>query len=116
MPPTVHKILVHGLSILKNSTAPIGTFSEEVLESSHKLCKLFRRSCSQKSSRMKKNRDIFQRLLLHSDIRISLLDVQTKKQKQKLPLVVLNMLESQSNNINNNSKSDTDSDSDSVSD
>ena len=92
MPPTVHKILVHSASFIKKSIVPFGCLSEEVLESSHKLCKLYRRVFSQKGSRNKTNRDIFQRLLLHSDPLISLLNISPKKIKQKIPPEVISLL------------------------
>lgn len=93
MPPTVHKILLHGPSVAKKAILPIGRYSEEVLESSHKLSKLFRKSFSMKSSRIRTNEDIFKRLLLCSDPYITLTDRLPKKSsKKKFPSEVLSML------------------------
>ena len=57
----------------------IGYFTEEVLETSHKICKLIRKCFSRKTSRLPTNIDIFQRLLLCSDPFISMLNVAIKE-------------------------------------
>lgn len=51
MPTTVHIILIHGYKIMENLFLPIGMFSEEALESTHKVMKNFRENFSRKSSR-----------------------------------------------------------------
>jgi hypothetical protein len=71
MPPSVHKILIHGSSIIKSFVLPIGILSEEAQESRNKDIKRYRESYSRKSSRININTDIFQRLLLSSDPLIS---------------------------------------------
>ena len=78
MPPSVHKLLIHGPVLTKNSVSPIGQFSEEVLESSHKILKFYRREHSRKISREKTNKDIFLRLLLHSDPLLTLSGISPK--------------------------------------
>ena len=59
MPPTVHKLLIHGAAIAKESLLPIGVLSEEALESRNKDMKKFREHCSRKSSRIFNNEDMF---------------------------------------------------------
>lgn len=71
MPPSVHKISIHGSSIIKSFVSPIGILSEEAQESFNKDIKRYRESYSRKSSRININTDIFQRLLLSSDPLIS---------------------------------------------
>lgn len=67
MPPSVHKVLLHGSSIAKSFTLPIGLLSEEAQESRNKDIKRYREFNTRKSSRININTDIFQRLLLSSD-------------------------------------------------
>ncbi|KAL6420764.1 hypothetical protein ACFW04_013877 [Cataglyphis niger] len=69
MPPTVHKILIHGSSI-KEIILPIGQLSEEALET---------------------NEDLFKRLLLTSDPLISFLQKSSKRQLE-IALDVQNLL------------------------
>lgn len=64
MPPSVHKILLHGSSIIKPFTLPIGILSEEAQELRNKDIKRYREFYSRKSSGININADIFQRLLL----------------------------------------------------
>ena len=67
MSPTLHKVLIHGSSIIGSSNIPVGELSEEALEANHKVIKLFRTHFSRKTSRTNANTDIFHRLLLRSD-------------------------------------------------
>ena len=92
MPPTVHKVLIHGPSVVQKCVVPIGQFSEEVLKSSHRICKLYKKSFSRKSSRSKTNEDIFKRLLLHSDPLISLTAPIKNVKRKKLPEEVFHLL------------------------
>lgn len=92
MPPSVHKVLIHGPSVVQKCILPIGRFSEEVLESSHKICKLYRKSFSRKSSRTNTNEDIFKRLLLNSDPLISMSSSAKCAQNKKMPQEVLDLL------------------------
>lgn len=43
MPPTVHKVLLHGSNIMRKLILPIGYFSEEAQESGNKIFKATRR-------------------------------------------------------------------------
>lgn len=67
MPPTVHKVLVHGADIVKHALVPIGQLSEEAQEARNKEFKKYRQDYSRKMSREKTNEDIFNMLLISSD-------------------------------------------------
>lgn len=67
MSPTVHKILVHGATVIAHSLLPIGQLSEEAAEARNKHFRLFRQNFARKFDRVKCNRDILNRLLLTSD-------------------------------------------------
>lgn len=96
MPPSVHKVLIHGPAIVRDSVLPIGQFSKKVLESSHKLLRSYRRD-HRKISREKTNEDIFLRLHLHSNPYITLSGILPKVQKKKVPVEVTDMLQDQVN-------------------
>lgn len=91
MPPTVHKILIHGAIIIENALLPIGQLSEEAQEASHKFFKKYRESHARKCSRQKTNEDIIHGLLLSSDPIISSMRV-TKRKSTKLNDEVLQLL------------------------
>ena len=71
MPPSLHIILIHGASIIKNSPLPIGKLSEEALETMHKVVRRYRKHHARTASRVKTNEDVFTRLLINSDPKIS---------------------------------------------
>ena len=63
MPPTVHKVLVHGKQILEKCILPPGYFSEEAAESKNKCYKHNRQFHARKSSRKSNLEDIFNRAM-----------------------------------------------------
>jgi hypothetical protein len=67
MPASVHKILVHGASIIRSALLPIGELSEEAQEARNKDYKNFRLSHTRKMSRAKTNEDLFRLLFISSD-------------------------------------------------
>ena len=68
MPPSVHKILLHGESIIKHfAVLPIGQLSEDAQESCNKDYKKFRLYHARKCSRSDTNEDVFHTLLYTSD-------------------------------------------------
>lgn len=94
MPASIHKILAHGSSIISHGLLPIGQMSEEAQEARNKHIKQYREHHSRKCSREETMRDVFFRLLLTSDPKISTLRnpmAQTHK-KKNLSLAVLNLL------------------------
>lgn len=71
MTPTMHKLLLHGATIIDNALLPIGQLSEEAAEARNKHFRSYRQNFSRKFSREECNRDIYQRLLLTSDPLVS---------------------------------------------
>jgi hypothetical protein len=66
MPTSVHKILVHGASIIRAALFPIGELSEEAQEARNKDHKNFRLNHTRKMSRTGTNTDLFKLLLTSS--------------------------------------------------
>lgn len=93
MPPSVHKILIHGPEIVVNALLPIGQLSEEAQEARNKDFKLYRQNFSRKSSRSNTNEDIFNFLLLSSDPIISSLRPLPQKKLRSFSMEVIEMLE-----------------------
>lgn len=79
MTPTLHKILVHGTTIIKHALLPIGQLSEEAAEARNKHFRSYRLDFTRKFSRVLCNKDVFNRLLLTSDPFLS-----CKRKRQKL--------------------------------
>ena len=67
MPPTVHKILDHGIEIIQHFSLPIGFLSEDALEARHKEIRKYRSETSRKNSRMNCLNDVFKRMLQTSE-------------------------------------------------
>jgi hypothetical protein len=65
--PTMHKVLIHGPTIVKYAILPIGQLSEEAAEARNKHFRLYRLNYARKFSRKQCNRDVLNRLLLTSD-------------------------------------------------
>ncbi|GBN65798.1 hypothetical protein AVEN_274813-1 [Araneus ventricosus] len=62
----MHKVLIHGATVIKQGIIPIGQLSEAAV-ARNKHFRLYRPNCSRKFSREICNRDILYRLLLSSD-------------------------------------------------
>lgn len=68
IPTSWHKVLIHGADIINRfENHPIGSLSEEALESSHKYFKSYRCNLARKFSREDNNLDVGNRHLLASD-------------------------------------------------
>ena len=67
MIPNVHKLLIHGPSVVKHFLITIGQLSEDVQESRHKEFRKFRSEYAMKISRVNVNFDILHNLLVSSD-------------------------------------------------
>lgn len=67
MPISMHKILIHGWSVIKESLLPIGELSEEAQEAKNKDIRYFREHHTRKNSRVETNTDLFLRMILSSD-------------------------------------------------
>lgn len=83
MTPTMHKILIHGATIIENSLLPIGQLSEEAQEARNKHFRKYRENFARKFSREECNKDIYYRLLLSSDPLISCMNRSAKKNYSK---------------------------------
>lgn len=66
MPTSVHKILIHGSSIIRATVLPIGELSEEAQEARNKDFRNFRLNHTRKISRIDTNTDLFKWLLITS--------------------------------------------------
>jgi hypothetical protein len=84
MPPTVHKLLIHGADIIENAVLPIGQLSEEAQEARNKDFKRIRECHARKISRSSTNTDILNSLLISSDPFISGLRKMPKSAKQTM--------------------------------
>ena len=73
MPPTVHKVLVHGAELVKHSYISIGMLSEEALEANHKIIRHTRLNYRRKISCESTNKDPVERMILMSEPKISIL-------------------------------------------
>ena len=92
MPPTVHKILIHGPQIIDNALLPIGQLSEEAQEARNKDIKQYRQGHSRKCSRLDTNTDILNHLLISSDPLITSLRKLPPKTFKKFPIEVQHLL------------------------
>lgn len=69
MPVSMHKILIHGPTVIENFNLPIEELSEEVQKAKNKHIRYYRVNThhTRKSSHLKTNKDLFRRLILSSD-------------------------------------------------
>lgn len=84
LPTAVHKVLIHGSTIISSFLVPIGQLSEEAQESRNKDIKRYRMDHTRKISRITTNTDLLNRLLETSDPLIS--SLRTHPGKKNLPL------------------------------
>lgn len=96
MPASIHKILIHGVDIIRNSLLPVGMLGEEASEGRNKDYKLFRLFHSRKCSRLATIEDVFNRIMDTSDPIISTLNLNLrihKKQHKAIPKEVIHLLD-----------------------
>ena len=67
MPPSVHRVLVHGAAVMRQLPLSVGTYSEEPQESRQKHNKQYRAGHASKVCRQDTMRDQFNYLLVSSD-------------------------------------------------
>jgi len=85
IPPTIHKILVHGKDIIKACPVPIGWTSEEGSEANNKFIRKFLLHHTRKTSHIDTLTDLFHRLLEISDpVLVTKSCKSQKKEKRKL--------------------------------
>lgn len=92
LPPSVHKILIHGAEVIKHALVSIGELSEEAAEAKNKDIKQFRLQYTRKISRIATNTDLLNRLFLSSDPFISGARNLPTKKTSSLCQEVLNLL------------------------
>lgn len=92
IPPTVHKVLLHGSSIIKHFGLPIGCLSEEAQEASNKIFRKARAQHSRMISREATNEDIMHYLLISSDPFISSIRIKQEKKLRDLSPEVKDLL------------------------
>ena len=110
MPPTIHKILIHGPEIIRHALVPIGQLSEEAQEARNKEFKKYREGFSRKVSRTKTNEDVLNMYLISLDPFISSLKKIPKKRATQFDKEVLDMLRAPDvRSVVDDSSDDTDS-------
>lgn len=92
MPPSVHKVLIHGPDIIEHALVSIGQLSEEAHEARNKEFKKYRECFSRKISRSKTNEDVLNLRLITSDPLITSLRKVPKKKATQFNKEVLNLL------------------------
>lgn len=92
MPPSVHKVLLHGSNIIKHLGLPIGCLSEEAQEANNKIFRKVRAHNSRMKSRQCTNEDIMHYLLVSSDPVISSIRIQQEKIQKDLSPEIKDLL------------------------
>lgn len=92
MTPTMHKILVHGATVMEKALLPIGMLSEEAAEARNKYFRMYRNNFARKFSRVECNLDVFNRLLLSSDPLITSLRPKPPKSSKPFSKEAIEML------------------------
>lgn len=92
MPPSVHKVLIHGSDIISSLNLPIGLYSEEAQEARNKDFKNIRLHHTRKMSRVDTNEDLIHGLLVSSDPFISSLRTPFPKPENELGSDILELL------------------------
>lgn len=92
MPPTVHKILLHGAAVIESAILPVGQLSEEAAEARNKHFRQYRLGFSRKFSREECNQDILNRLLLRSDPLLTGMRPSAKKSTKPFSKETIEML------------------------
>lgn len=107
IPPSVHKVLLHGSDIMRKLVLPIGYFSEEAQESGNKIFKAARRYYSRTCSRKSNNEDVLNYLLVSSDPIISINRLRKDKIIKELTIEAKNLIKlTDLNDMNNNESND----------
>lgn len=79
MPPSIHKILMHGSLVIWYALVPIGQLSEEAQEARNKDYIRYGEHHSRQNSHINTNTDLFNFLLVTSDLKITELRTKFKK-------------------------------------
>lgn len=92
MTPTLHKILIHGATVIEKALLPIGLLSEEAAEARNKHFRQYRQNFTRKFSREACNMDVLNRLLLSSDPLITSIRPTQKKIRSVFSKEALDMM------------------------
>lgn len=92
MPPSVHKVLLHGSDIIKYLGLPIGCLSEEAQEANNKIFRKARAQNSRMKSRKCTNEDIMHYLMISSDPLISSIRIKQEKRTKDLSIEAKELL------------------------
>ena len=84
IPPSVHKILIHGSTVAKEFELPLGWYSEENQEANNKIFRKARANNSRVINRVQTNEDIIYQLLILSAPYIASLRIKEKKKEKEL--------------------------------
>jgi hypothetical protein len=111
MPPTVHRILVHGSDVIKTTELPIGMFAEHASESLNKFYRNDRQFHARKNSMKANILDMFTRIMQRFDPFLVNIKFKTVKKisPEKLPAEVFALLKP-TNNLSNDSDEDSEDD------
>lgn len=101
---SLHKILIHGRSIIEACTLPIGMLSEQAGESRNKYWRYDREHHTRKLNRKTTILDLFHRALESSDPYLSSISSRQNKKRTRLPIPakVLRLLKVTSDNVQYN--------------
>ena len=96
MSPTVHKVLVHGATVISYAILPIGQLSEEAR---NKHFRQYRQDFSRKFSRELCMRDVLNRLLLSSDPFLSCSKPKSRRRRKSFSSDTLQLLLPETPNV-----------------
>jgi hypothetical protein len=96
IPPTIHKVLVHGKDIIEHCPLPIGLTNEEASEANNKILRNVRLHHTRKTSWSDGMSDLYHRMMDLSDPVVLEKSQQKKKKREKKPLSpeILGLLQS----------------------
>jgi hypothetical protein len=96
IPPTIHKVLVHGKDIIEHCPLPIGLTNEEASEANNKILRNVRLHHTRKTSWSDGMSDLYHRMMDLSDPVVLQKSQQKKKKREKKPLSpeILSLLQS----------------------
>lgn len=92
LPPSIHKLLIHGSKIIEEFVLPIGWYSEEPQECNNKIFRKARAENSRMCNRKMANTDTIHHLLIASDPLISQLRIKEKRKTKELSMEAKNLL------------------------
>ncbi|KAJ8723244.1 hypothetical protein PYW08_003156 [Mythimna loreyi] len=88
----MHKILMHGATVMEKALLPIGLLSEEAAEARNKHFRMYRYNFARKLSRIDCNADVINRLLLSSDTLLTSLRPKPKSKMEPFSKEAIAML------------------------